>query len=83
MELGAQRILGWSEEEMIGQTLERLFREEDLAAGLLKVEKVSFQNELTSRIKLAEARIGSKSNALSVRSLSSAVGCREYGIDIK
>jgi PAS domain S-box-containing protein len=35
---GARRILGWSEDEMIGQTPDRLFREEDLAAGVFKAE---------------------------------------------
>jgi PAS domain S-box-containing protein len=35
---GAQRILGWSEPEMRGQTLSRLFTEEDLRIGRLQQE---------------------------------------------
>jgi PAS domain S-box-containing protein len=35
---GAQRIFGWSEEEMLGQELERLFTEEDRKSGLLARE---------------------------------------------
>jgi PAS domain S-box-containing protein len=31
--LGAQRILGWTEDEMIGQTLDRIFTEEDRIRG--------------------------------------------------
>jgi PAS domain S-box-containing protein len=36
--LGAQRIFGWSEEEMLGQVLDRLFTEEDRNFGLLARE---------------------------------------------
>jgi PAS domain S-box-containing protein len=36
--LGAQRIFGWSEEEMLGQKLDRLFTEEDRQFGLLARE---------------------------------------------
>ena len=35
---GAVRLLGWTEEEMRGQTVERLFTEEDRAAGVLAAE---------------------------------------------
>ena len=35
---GARRILGWDEAEMLGQTLERIFTDEDRTAGLLKRE---------------------------------------------
>src|SRR5271167_3113296 len=35
---GAQRILGWSEAEMLGETLERLFTEEDRARFRLAQE---------------------------------------------
>jgi PAS domain S-box-containing protein len=35
---GAQQILGWSESEMRGQTLSRLFTEEDLRGGRLQQE---------------------------------------------
>jgi PAS domain S-box-containing protein len=36
--LGAQRIFGWSEEEMLGQNLDRLFTEEDRKLGQLARE---------------------------------------------
>jgi PAS domain S-box-containing protein len=36
--LGAQRIFGWSEEEMLGQKLDRLFTEEDRLLGQLARE---------------------------------------------
>ena len=36
---GARRILGWEEPEMLGQTLDRLFLEEDRARGLLERER--------------------------------------------
>jgi PAS domain S-box-containing protein len=36
--LGAQRIFGWSEEEMLGQKLDRLFTEEDQKRGQLARE---------------------------------------------
>ncbi|QHG86808.1 PAS domain-containing protein [Xanthomonas cucurbitae] len=35
---GAQRTLGWSEAEMLGQTLERAFTPEDVARGQLLIE---------------------------------------------
>jgi PAS domain S-box-containing protein len=35
---GARRILGWTEAEMLGQDLSRLFTDEDRAAGKLAVE---------------------------------------------
>src|SRR5688572_17411575 len=35
---GAARILGWTEAEMIGQSLERLFQPEDQVAGKLATE---------------------------------------------
>ena len=35
---GAQRIFGWTEEEMLGQKLDRLFTEEDRKVGLLARE---------------------------------------------
>ncbi|HTV95248.1 MAG TPA: ATP-binding protein [Steroidobacteraceae bacterium] len=35
---GAHRILGWSEQEVLGQTLERIFPEEDRARGTLARE---------------------------------------------
>ena len=35
---GAQRLFGWSEEEMLGQELDRLFTEEDRKSGLLARE---------------------------------------------
>jgi PAS domain S-box-containing protein len=35
---GAVRLLGWTEAEMLGQTLERIFTEEDRAAGLFTQE---------------------------------------------
>jgi PAS domain S-box-containing protein len=35
---GAERLLGWSEREMVGETLERLFTAEDRAAGRLAAE---------------------------------------------
>jgi PAS domain S-box-containing protein len=36
--LGAERILGWSEGDMLGQTLERLFTPEEQALGILRRE---------------------------------------------
>jgi PAS domain S-box-containing protein len=36
--LGARRILGWTAEEMIGQTLQRIFTEEDRSRGQLARE---------------------------------------------
>src|ERR1700733_4939774 len=36
--LGAQRLLGWTEEEMLGQKLDRLFTEEDRKLGQLARE---------------------------------------------
>ena len=35
---GARRILGWTEEEMVGQATERFFTREDVAGGRLQVE---------------------------------------------
>jgi len=35
---GAVRLLGWTEEEMFGQSVERLFTEEDQAAGVFAAE---------------------------------------------
>lgn len=35
---GATRLLGWSEQEMIGNTVERLFTQEDQVAGVLALE---------------------------------------------
>src|SRR3569623_1669374 len=35
---GALHILGWTEAEMLGQTLERVFTEEDRAGGLFNRE---------------------------------------------
>src|ERR1700743_30991 len=36
--LGAQRLLGWTEQEMLGQKLDRLFTEEDRKRGRLARE---------------------------------------------
>ncbi|WP_210484867.1 PAS domain S-box protein [Microvirga antarctica] len=35
---GAQRVLGWSEEEMLGQTIHRCFTPDDVAAGRVETE---------------------------------------------
>jgi PAS domain S-box-containing protein len=35
---GAHRLLGWTEQEMVGNTLERIFTPEDQARGLLQLE---------------------------------------------
>ncbi len=35
---GAQRILGWSEQDMLGQSLERIFTPEDLTADRMAIE---------------------------------------------
>ncbi len=35
---GASRIFGWTESEMLGRTLERVFTPEDVAAGRLEIE---------------------------------------------
>jgi len=41
---GAHRILGWSEAEMVGETLDRLFLKEDRAAGQLQREMADAAN---------------------------------------
>lgn len=37
--LGAERLFGWTAQEMLGQTLERLFTDSDLAAGIVEGER--------------------------------------------
>ncbi len=36
---GAQRVLGWTETEMLGQTIHRCFTPEDVRAGRVETEK--------------------------------------------
>lgn len=43
--VGAERLLGWMEADMLGQTLQRLFTEEDLAAGTLTAEMEAAKNQ--------------------------------------
>jgi PAS domain S-box-containing protein len=40
---GARHLLGWAEEDMVGQTLHRLFTPEDVAAGVPEREMTSAQ----------------------------------------
>ena len=42
---GAARILGWTEAEMLGQTADRFFTPEDLAAGRVAQEMATARNE--------------------------------------
>ena len=35
---GAERLLGWTEQEMVGDTFDRIFTPEDQARGLLQLE---------------------------------------------
>src|ERR1044072_4771869 len=41
---GAEQIFGWSESEMLGQSLARVFTQEDHGRGLLKHEMADARN---------------------------------------